>query len=130
MAEHQNVAVLNKGYTAFIAADMETVAEVYDPEVIWHTGGNSQLSGDHKGKEAVFEFFGKLSTLTNGTFKVEVHDLLANDEHGVCLSIITGSREGKALNQREIHVYHFKGEKIIEAWNYPVDQAKYDEFWS
>lgn len=130
MSEHPNLALLKKGYAAFNAGDIETVAGLYDPEVVWHSPGKNQIAGDHKGLNAVLEFFGKLAELSGGTFKVEPHDLLANDEHGVCLSINTGSREGKELNMLEAHVYHIKDGKITEAWNLPYDQVKQDEFWS
>ncbi len=96
----------------------------------WHEPGDSLISGVHQGIEAVLTFFGKLAELTGGTFKIEVHDLLASDEHGVCLSVISGSRAGKELNQNIVQVYHLKGGKITEAWNLPFDQAKIDEFWS
>ncbi len=130
MAEHPNVALLRTGYDAFIAGDIETVAGLYEPDVIWHEPGDSLISGLHQGIEAVLTFFGKLAELTGGTFKIEVHDLLANDEHGVCLSNISGSRAGKVLNQNVVQMYHLKGGKITEAWDLPFDQAKIDEFWS
>jgi len=130
MTEHPNLTFLKKGYEAFNAADIETVAGLYHPEVVWHCPGNSLISGDHKGLNAVLEFFGKLAMLTDGTFKVEVHDLLANDDHGVCLSVNTARRGGKDLNLLETHVYHIKDGKITEAWNFPFDADKQDEFWS
>ena len=131
MADHPNLAVLKTGYDAFSAGDIETVAGLYTPDTVWHEPGGSLISGDHQGLEAVLTYFGKLAGLTEGTFKVEVHDLLANDEHGVCLSILSGSRGGKELNQIATQVYHFNAEgKITEAWNFTGDQTKTDDFWS
>ncbi|HEX6493738.1 MAG TPA: hypothetical protein VF112_09515 [Candidatus Dormibacteraeota bacterium] len=41
---------------------------------------------------------------TEGTFKVEVHDILANDEHAVALAVVSGQRQGKSLSDRYTHV--------------------------
>jgi ketosteroid isomerase-like protein len=130
MAEHPNVAMLRTGYGAFSAGDLETVAGLYTPDTVWHQPGNNLVSGDHQGLDAVLAFFVKLAELTAGTFKVEVHDLLANDEHGVCLATVSGNRGGKELNLIQTHVFHIKDEKITEAWTLSFDQAKEDDFWS
>jgi len=39
MAEHQNVALLKKGYTAFNDADMATISELFDQAMIFHVAG-------------------------------------------------------------------------------------------
>ncbi len=130
MAEHPNIALLKKGYVAFGEGDMETLTELFDPDATWHVPGESPIAGDHKGRDAIFAFFGQLAVLSNGTFKVETHDILADDEHGVGLSNSTGSREGKELNIKEIQVFHLKDGKVTEAWSFPEDTRASDEFWS
>jgi hypothetical protein len=35
--------------------------------------------------------------LTGGNFRVEVHDVVANDEHGVGLNSVHAEREGRTL---------------------------------
>ena len=130
MAEHPNISLLKKGYAAFAEGDMETLTELFDQDATWHFPGESLISGDHKGREAVFAFFGQLAVLSNGTIKVETHDILANDEHGVGLTNITANREGKELNLNETQVYHLKDGKAIEVWTFSENQRALDEFWS
>ena len=67
-AQHANVQVARRGYEAFSRGDMATVRELLADDVEWHVGGNNPISGDYKGKDAVFGFFGKLMELTAGTF--------------------------------------------------------------
>ncbi len=130
MAEHPNVDLLKKGYAAFAEGDMAALTELFDQDATWHVPGESPISGDHIGRDAIFGFFGQLATLSGGTFKNDPHDLLANDEHGVGLSNVTGSREGKELNIKEIEVYNLKDGKVIEVWTFTDDQQASDEFWS
>jgi ketosteroid isomerase-like protein len=127
---HPNEDRMRKGYEAFAAGDFAALGELLDDNVVWHTPGNSFLSGDYEGKAAVFEFFGKLMEATGGTFRLELHDVLANDEHGVALAVATGQREGKSLEDRQVQVFHLRGGKVTESWNHPGDQAAVDDFLS
>jgi ketosteroid isomerase-like protein len=128
-AQHANVQVARRGYEAFSKGDMATVNELMADDVVWHVGGNSSLSGDYKGKDAVFGFFGKLMELTDGTFKLEVHDILANDEHSVILVRETAKKGGKTLDSKAVHVTHTdSGARVKEFWAFEENQAALDEF--
>jgi ketosteroid isomerase-like protein len=130
MAEHPNVALLRKGYAAYDSGDLDTINELFADDVVWHVAGRSPIAGDYKGKDQVFGFFGKLMELSDGTSKLEIHDILANDEHGVV--IVTGSaqRNGTSLSGQDVHVFHINDGKVVEFWDSPVDQYAADEFWS
>ena len=130
MAEHANVGLLRRGYEAFAKEDVATLMEVFSDDAVWHQPGTNLLSGEYGGKAAVLTFLGRLAPLSGGTFRVELHDLLANDQHGVALSRQMASRQGKQLDTLVVQVYHFRDGKITEAWNFFQDQRGYDEFWS
>ncbi|MDQ3986915.1 MAG: nuclear transport factor 2 family protein [Actinomycetota bacterium] len=131
MAGHPNVDRLKGGYDAFNAGDMDTLRERITDDVVWHIPGQSPLAGDYKGQEDVFNFFGRIFQETNGTFKTEIHDLLANDEHGVGLVRVSAERGGKSLTQNVVHVFHLNPEgKTTEFWAFPEDTTVADEFWS
>lgn len=133
MAEHTNVERLKKGYTAFASGDLDTLRdEVFASDIVWHVSGNSPIAGDYKGVDEVFGFFGKIFELSGGSFSLEVHDLLANDEHAIALAHATGSRDGgKTLDENVVHVYHVNDEgKVTEFWGFSNDSAVTDEFWS
>ena len=130
MADHPNATLLRKGYEAFGKGDMATLTDLFSEDVVWHFPGNNQLSGVHRGRDAVFAIFAKTTQLSGGTFKIDAHDVLANDEHAVALTRGTASREGKQLEAVECTVYHIKGGKVTEFWSFPEDQRVTDEFWS
>ena len=130
MAEHPNASLLRRGFETFDKGDMATLTELFAQDVVWHVPGNNQLSGVHRGRDAVFAIFAKVGELSGGTFKIELHDVLANDEHTVALSRATGSREGKQLNSLDAAVYHMANGKVTEFWFFTKDQRLTDEFWS
>lgn len=126
---HPNEDLLRRGYEAFSKGDMQTLDGLFADDIVWHVGGRSQLAGDYRGKQEVFELFGKFVQLTSGTFKVELHDVLANDEHAVALQTATGEREGRKLDDNGVGVYHVKDGKVTESWLHPGDSYAIDEFW-
>jgi uncharacterized protein len=126
---HPNEDLLRRGYQAFSTGDLETLGELFADDIVWHVGGRSQLAGDYRGKQEVFGFFGKLVELSGGTFRVELHDVLANDEHAIALQKATGEREGRTLDDNAVGVYHTRDGKVTESWLHPGDPYAVDEFW-
>jgi len=129
MAEHPNVALLRKGYDAFANADMATLTELFADDIQWHQPGRNKLAGDRKGRDEVFANFLDLAQETAGTFKLEIHDILANDEHGTVLVRATGERNGKKLNANNVHTFHIKNGKVVEFWSFTSDMYAEDEFF-
>ncbi len=127
---HTNEDLIRRGYDAFSSGDMQTVDELLADDVVWHIPGRSTVSGDYRGKQDVIGFFGKLIEMTGGTFKLEVHDVLANDEHGVVLVRATAERDGKTFDDRGAQVLHIEGGKVKEFWGHGWDHHAADEFWS
>jgi ketosteroid isomerase-like protein len=130
MTDHPNLELLRRGYAAYGAGDMDTINELFADDVVWHVAGRSPLAGDYSGKEQVFGFFATLQEMSDGTSKVEVHDLLANDEHGVALVIESATRNGRSHTGNATHVFHLRDGKVTEFWDAQTDQHAADEFWS
>jgi uncharacterized protein len=127
MTEHPNVARIRDGYAAFAAADFAVLTDLFAEDVVWHVDGRSQLAGEYRGRDAVFAFFGKLMEVTEGTFRVDVHAVLADDEHAVALTFATASRGGRSLTDQAAHVFHMRDGKVTEYWNASTDLYAFDE---
>jgi ketosteroid isomerase-like protein len=127
---HPNEDLIRQGYEAFGKGDLQKLGELFTPDVIWHAPGRNPISGDYKGQEEVFGVFGKIAELTGGTFKLDIHDVLANDTHGVALVTATGQRGGKSLSDNQVNVFHIEDGKVAEFWAHPGDQYAIDEWWS
>jgi len=130
MTDQTNLEAAQTAYAAFGAGDMATLSDLFADDIVWHSGGDNILSGDYVGKEAVFGLFGQLLQETGGSFKNDIHDILANNEHGVALVTSTATRGGKTLDSRAVHVFHMSDGKLIEFWNFPEEPAQIDDFWA
>ena len=130
MTEHPNAALLRKGHEAFSTGDRKTLSEIIAEDALWHVAGKSPISGDYRGREAVFGMFDKLAELSGGTIKIEDHDFLGTDQHAVALCKIIATRGGKTLDANYCEVVHFREGQVVEDWVLAYDQYAFDEFWS
>ncbi len=97
VTEHSNVELTRRGYEAFAKGDLATLTELLADDVVWHVQGVGPLNGNYHGRDEVFGFFGRLAEETGGTFRLDVHDVLANDEHAVALCALSASRGNKSI---------------------------------
>jgi len=109
---------------------METIANIFAPDIRWNISGRNVISGTYNGQEETFAFFGRLMELTDGTFTVGVHDVLASDDHVVVLTVESASRNGKSLAADDVHVWHLADGNAVEFWGISKDQHEVDEFWA
>ena len=47
---HPNEDLIRRGYDAFSRGDMDTLRELFHPDIVWHAPGRSQLAGDPPGR--------------------------------------------------------------------------------
>ena len=92
MAEHPNAERIRRAFAAFAQGDMATMTELIAEDTVWHIPGRGPLSGDHWGRDTVFELFSRLVQGSEGTFTQELHDALGSDEHVVALTHASARR--------------------------------------
>lgn len=91
MSEHPNVARLRDAYAAFAKGDFAALNDLFADDVLFRATGRNQVQGDYRGRDALYGLFGKFMEITEGTFHIDVHAVLADDERGVALAVVTGS---------------------------------------
>jgi uncharacterized protein len=109
---------------------MQTLRELFHPDIVWHAPGRNQLAGDHRGVDAVLGYFGRTMELTGGAFTVEVHDVVANDEHTVGLQSVHAERGGRTLDDNGTLVFHLRDGRVTEVWQYWADPYAADELFA
>ena len=128
---HPNEELVRNGYAAFLGGDLAALNDLFADDIVWHAPGRNQLSGDYHGKDEVFGQFAKLFELTGGTFSLDIHAVLADDEHAVVLFRATGDRpDGRQLDDIGAQVFHISDGKVVEQWLHPGDAYAGDEFWN
>jgi uncharacterized protein len=114
----------------YAGADVEAACAMLTDEVAWHVPGRSAIAGDYVGKGEVVDYFHRRRQLGRGSFKVEVHDVLASDERGVLFARGEAEYGGGTIAWETVGVFRIEGGKIVECWLLPFDQYAFDEIWS
>jgi uncharacterized protein len=127
---HPNEDLVRRAFDAFAKGDVDTLRELTDQDAVWHTPGRNLVSGYYRGQDEILGFFARLVELTGGTFRAELHDVVANDEHAVAIYVTRGEREGRTLENRTVLVSHVRNGKFTESWLMSDDQYAADEFFS
>ena len=70
--------------TAFNTGDVDTLMRLFASDVVQHVPGDGPMAGTYKGPEAVLGYYGKLSEMTDGTFRAHLVDV-----HGDGLGHVT-----------------------------------------
>jgi ketosteroid isomerase-like protein len=130
MTAHPNVELTRRGYEAFAKGDVPALRELMDDEVTWHVSDGGPLSGSYHGQSDVLGFLARLAKETGGTFRLDVHDILANDEHVVALGTLSASRGPKSIKTAVANVIHVRAGKITEFWTANTDPQAYIDFWN
>jgi ketosteroid isomerase-like protein len=126
----RNVQLVQAGYDAFTAGDLAAVETLFDPEVVWHAQRLGALSGDHKGWPEVLRFFGETMELSRGSFRVTVTDRYAGPDGVAFMVRSQAERDGRVLDDRQVHVFRLDGDRAVEVWQFVGDGRVVDEFWA
>jgi ketosteroid isomerase-like protein len=124
--EHPDAVVYRRTADAFRAGDMETLAELFDEDVVWHIPGSSALAGEIRGRGALWRWFDRLREVTEGTFTLEDHDILGTDDHVVALNIMSAVQDGARVSVTVANVMHFRNGRQQERWFHPSDLHAWD----
>ncbi len=125
---HPNEELVRRGFDAFATGDVNMLRELFHQDAVWHAPGRNPLAEDYQGVEAILGFFARTMEITGGTFRVELHDVIANDEHAVAIYVEHGQREGRTLDNNTVLVCHIRNGRLTEAWQLSEDQYAADEF--
>jgi hypothetical protein len=125
-----NAATIRKAYEAFAEGNVPAVFAVFDPAITWHVPGHGPLSGDYRGHDQIGGFFQRTMELSRGTFRIDVHHVLANDDVVAVLVTVHAQRNGTAAAFPEVHVWRIRNGKVIEFREYQGDEQREDRFWA
>lgn len=129
MDEHPNATAYRRTADAFRAGDLEALRRLVDDDVVWHVPGRNRLSGEVRGREALFEWFRRLRDVTEGTFRLEEHDVLGNDGHVIALSRMSAVR-AEPVSVDVVSVFHFRDGRQLERWFLPADLDAWDRMFA
>jgi ketosteroid isomerase-like protein len=129
---HPNEELYREAIAAFQRGDMDALRTKYFAEdICYRVHGRSPVSGEYNGAAEVIGLFGRLFELSGGTLRIELHDVVANDDHTVAMFSAHAERNGRQLNVNEVQIVHPTPDgKAGEVWTSSSDPYTFDEFWS
>ncbi|ATW52472.1 nuclear transport factor 2 family protein [Streptomyces peucetius] len=130
MSEHPDCALVRRGYTAFVAGDMDTLSELFTADAVYHVPGNHILSGHHKGREAIMGHFRRIGEETAGTMQIQI-DAVLGDGRGHVMSFHTAraDRGDRGIELREGLFFTIVGGKVTDIDECVEDIDEMNAFW-
>ena len=127
----RNAAIVEHAYEAFNTGDIAALTRLFHARASWHTPGHSSIAGSRKGRNAVFNQFGRYGGETGGTFRANLLNVLESED-GRVVSVHHNSAErpGKQLDVLCCIVFEFENGWIVIGREHFYDLYAWDMFWS
>ena len=125
---HENEEMLRSVYDAFAKRDMPMVFSRFSDDITFRVPGEGSMSGFYSGKDEVLAYFATMRNRSGGTFTIEILDVLANDRHGVVLTIERAESGGRTLENPTVHVWDLRDGMCTSFIGY--DDGTWDAFWT
>jgi uncharacterized protein len=130
-AVHANELLLRNAYEAMAAGDGRRLATLLTPDTTWVICGRGKLAGSYTGPAEIFDLWKAIAAQTGGGLRLEVQDVLANDDRGVVLVVARGERNGRRLDERQIAVFEFAAPGTVARATFVYENPDaYDAFWA
>lgn len=129
MSKENPVAVVRQYFEHLVSGNLEVVGKLFASDVVWHQPGASRVSGTYRGAANLFEHLGRLMTLTQGTFRIEVDEIMGNGDLVAARIRFVAHRSGRNLAMNGIDLLRVDGGQIREVWLFSADQSVEDAFW-
>jgi ketosteroid isomerase-like protein len=127
VAVEDSIAVAHQAYAAYASMDIAAIDALLTDDHVMHVSGQHPLSGDYRGKDAVWGYLGRVAEISGGRGGFDVHAITA-DDHGHAVALLTGTI--RDFVRPVIHVWHIRGEQLAEMWDASLDQGAEDGFWT
>lgn len=125
MPEHPNASLVRNAIQGMNTGDMSAQMELLADDVEWHEIGRDEPI---RGKEAVMARFGAMPE--GASITVDVHDVVANDDHTIALVTATARMGEQELVYRTAEIVHIRDGKIAQRWAFSDDTDRINRFFA
>jgi uncharacterized protein len=126
--EHPNAELTRRVFAAF-GHNAMAISAALSRDIVWRVPGNTAMSGEYRGRRAVVEFLRRTGLETNGTYRSQLHTVLADDEWGLAVYRAWGTRNGIELDVDQAFVIRFADGCWKEVTAVPLDPS-FNAFWA
>jgi ketosteroid isomerase-like protein len=124
MSEHPNAALYRLGMQRFSEGDTAAFADLIADDVVWWQIG---VPEPVRGKEALLQ---AMQGMEGVDFEVDLHDVLATDDHVIGLVTATVRAGDRSFTYRTAEIAHVEDGKLTERWAFSDDTQAITDFFS
>jgi ketosteroid isomerase-like protein len=128
-AEQEHLQLIKRLITAIATRNREDFAACLAPNVVLHVPGSTLISGTFRGFDEVMEALARVSEMSGESLRIRLHDVLANDQHGIVMYDVSAQRDGKDIGYSHIDIYHFTDGRISEISGFPSDGQAFNRLY-
>jgi len=97
--------MLKRLYAAYEAQDAAAMASLLTDDAFVLLPGNRGLAGTHRGRDESVGFFSMVWAQAPDGFELDIHEVLANEHHGLVIVRVTAKRGADRYEEWETHVH-------------------------
>lgn len=120
---HPDAELVRNAYEALNRHDIDSFLSAFAQDAVMH-GADGEVTG----RDAIRSIVQELIALSEESLQIEVHDVLANDEHTVVLQTTTAQLGDRRLSDRVVYVFHVESGLIKDAF-FVGDPSVQTEFY-
>lgn len=125
MQEHPNATKFRNLMEGVNVGDFESYSAAIADDVEWWEIGSAEPV---RGKANLFARMQE--QMGDSTITVDVHDVLANDEHLVALVEATAQRGDQTLKYRTAEIHHVRDGQVTHRWAFSDDTEAINRFFA
>lgn len=127
---HPNETVLRRAFAAFAAGDVPVLREVLAPDASWSSAGRNWLVGSYHGLDEILALFATIGAYSEGTYRVELHDVWAKESSAVALYGVSASRsDGKSMSLDAVLACDLADGRLKAVRSWPWDLYAEDAYY-
>jgi hypothetical protein len=131
VVEHPNAKRLVQAIASFNERDPEGVLAMWTENPLFHVPVRGPHGGDYRGRDGVRQLMELVLRLSNGTYQLELVDVLADDRYGVAVIRITASKDEASSDFELAYSVKFDDQgRQAEAWLLASDRAAYESLFA
>lgn len=130
MLPHELVEELHRRQAEMYAGgSADSVVVLLTDDIVWHVPGASPIAGDHRGHDAVTEYFRTRCRIADNSMRLYPGQVLAEED--LVLQRVDGTAEvgGESVDWKTVGIYRLDAGRIAEVWLVPLDLQKFDRVW-
>jgi hypothetical protein len=126
---HPNAELLQRAFAAF-GRDALTVARTLADDIVWRVPGDTVMSGEYRGRDAVLQFLRQTLVQSDGTYRTELQYAVADDDRAVAVYRARGERKGRSLDIDQALFCVIRDGQIADVTAIPFDLHAFEAFWA